>query len=182
MKINKRRKPDRDKLDQFIYDYGMDEALDYFQLTDKQAENILFSPVIDRKKGKVSDIESILEILVDINMEKAFPIYLTIRDNYSDLKRRYIWSNDTQKINVRSENQEDKFHNALIRVMTNLSRFEYVDEKTTLEYVKSRLFFQTKADRKQKRNEKKMNLFHNLRDSEYVEQLINNLPYEEATE
>lgn len=178
--MSKRRKPTKDTLDQYIYDYGLDRAMVDFGLTEKMVEGILFSPVIDRRMVKKFEIEDILEVLIDVDLEVAFPVYMAIRDNYSHLKKKYIHTNDLRKLNVRGESPEDKFHDALIRIMTNLDRFQYIDDDTTLKYVESRLYFENKTDKKSNQRAKGKGIFQSLIDENFVEQLTNTLQYEES--
>jgi hypothetical protein len=75
---------------------------------------------------------------------------------------------------VRSESTEDKFHNSLIKLVERLERFEYISEQKTIEYIRSRLFFEKKAQQTTEyRLNKKVSF---INDSETT---INNIPNDE---
>lgn len=165
-------KVSREVLNQSIYDMGYSKALEYWKLSDLQAENVLYNKKISTKteeyKEKVVNVPA-------IDTAKADVIWKAIKDNYQQLKKEYIWNKDKAVINVRSESLEDKFHNALLRVVENLKGFTYRSDATTLEYVRSRLFFQKKTDKtEENRLNKKIILVY---DSETT---INNIPTDES--
>ena len=74
------------------------------------------------------------------------------------------------RINLQGKTTEDKFHSAIIRIIERLDRFEYQGEKKTLEYVRSRLFFEKRTDNTiDYRDNKKIKLVHNS------ETILNNI-------
>lgn len=141
------RKITREQLDQAIYDYGYDEALSLFQLTEKQAENILFGQP-ERIRKKMTDSKQIeLDILVyDLSVDEN--IARVISENYSALKKHYLKGDNINYLNARSETPEDLFHDALIRIMTDSERFTYNNDEDTLNFIRTRLFYERKRSRK----------------------------------
>lgn len=167
------RKPDRDKLDQYIYDYGFDEALEIFGLTDKQAERILFDAPVKRVKPN-DNIEQIIDIVVELDFTKIIPLLKVMKANYSKLRKHYLKSRDLNKINIRAETPEDKFHNALIKILEDSDRFEYRGEKETLSYITTRLYWEHNRAKKTDQRDKAKPL-SKITSLDQLDQLINNL-------
>lgn len=165
MKVN------REVLNQFIYDLGYSKALEFWKLSDLQAKNILNYRLVNRKPEPFTEPKETPVKKVDAS--KAETIWRVINANYSYLRKDYIRGSDTSKINVRSETPEDKFHNSLIKLIESLGQFEYISEEKTLEYIRSRLFFEKKGQQTTEYRLNKRVVFIN--DSETT---INNIPDE----
>lgn len=137
-----KNKISKEVLDQCIYDLGWQKALIKLELSELQAENILFKKVPKEREAKEKVVKERI-----IDLDKANIIWSVLAKNYKKLWKLYNYRTDIiNVINVRSESTEDKFHNAIIKLVETLERFNYIDDETTLEYIKSRLFFEKKAD------------------------------------
>ena len=134
------RKPSRDILKQYIYDLGYDAALEFWDLTPIKAENILFTKIVNRKPKPISEPKP-------IDTDKADIIWKVVTNHYKLLKSLYVQGRDI--INKDSEDLEDEFHSALIKMVEDLERFEYIDDDKTLGYIKSRLYFQKLTDKRE---------------------------------
>lgn len=134
------KKVTKEVLDQSIYDLGWQKALDKWQLSDLQAENILFKKVPKERPEKQK-----IEKSITLDQSNVDIIWKVISKHYKQLRKLYVWY-DTSTINVRSETKEDKFHNALIKIVEKLDKFKYIDDNTTLAYIKTRLFYEKRTD------------------------------------
>lgn len=162
-------KVSKEVLDQYIYDLGYEKALEFWKLSDLQVENILYKKPINTIPEPYTDpVEATKKYLDE---DKAKIIWSVINANYKYLRKDYIRSGKLDEINIRSENPEDKFHNAIIKIVERLENFNYISDEKTLEYIRSRLFFEKKTDRTvQFRLNKKISFIY---DSETT---LNNLP------
>lgn len=153
-----KKKLNKETLDFYIYDWGIDRTAEYFNLTDKQIENILFQKPLSnkvkerRKKDKV-----------EINQDNLEIIWSVIDKYYNELRKAYVRYYDLSVINVNSESPEDKFHNAILNIVDNLSRFTYIDEENTIGYIKTRCYFEKLTDDKRviKRKKEQLNIIEN---------------------
>lgn len=106
-----------------------------------------------------------------IDKEKVEIIWKIVTSNYENLRKDFIRGGTVSKIDICGESPDDKFHNALIKIVERLSRFEYISDEKTLEYIRSRLFFEKKTDfTVTNRLKKKVNFIY---DSETI---LNNIP------
>lgn len=137
-----KKKINREALDFYIYNWGYEKALDYFNLTDQQAENILFSKPINKGSERIRKKKD-KPLIGDTET-----IYKVIEDNYNEIRKAFIRYNRLDVININSENPEDKFHNALIKIVEDLSRFNFIDEEKTIGYIKTRCYFEKLTDDK----------------------------------
>ncbi|RCW38678.1 hypothetical protein [Marinilabilia salmonicolor] len=167
-------KPDKDKLDQYIYDYGFDKALETFQITESQAENILFGVKEKRREPTpTSTIEEVIEIVQELDPDKTIPLMQVMKKRYHSLRNLYLKGKNLDKINIRSETPEDKFHNALIKVLEDTERFEYEDDETTFNYIKTRLYWQNRKEKRdaQRNKRKRIHLLEEKQMETLLEQL-----------
>lgn len=153
-----KKKLNKETLDFYIYDWGIDRTAEYFNLTDKQIENILFqkppsNKVKERRKKEKSKV----------NQDNLDVVWSVIDKYYNELRKAYVRYYNLSVINVNSESPEDKFHNAIINIVDDLSRFTYVDEESTIGYIKTRCYFEKLTDDKRviKRKKEHLNIIEN---------------------
>ncbi len=166
-------KPDKEVLDYYIYDLGYKEALEKFQITDKQAENILFGVKEKRREATPETMEEVIEIVQELDPETVIPLMSVMKKRYDKLRNLYLKGKDLSKINFNSESAEDKFHNSLIKILEDTDRFDYKDDETTYNYIKARLYWQNRKEKTHNQRNKKKRI-HLLKESQ-METLLEQL-------
>lgn len=137
MNTMKRSKPNKEVLLQYIYDYGIDGACNWWCITKDEIDKIL-NPEI-KNAPKIRSLGS-----DDFEIDKT--VAQIIEKNYKKLRDKYV--NDDTRLTM-CQDSEDIFHNTLIKVMEDLSA---LSEDQILEYIDYKfkmINFQIKQDQKE---------------------------------
>ena len=131
---------DRATLEYYICERGEEATMALFKLTQKQMDTAIYGkPLKENKTFTFKEKEYIP--YTPSNSPDLVHLERVINENYSQLFKGSIFKK--WNINTRSLTQEDIFQDGLLRLLKGADTFTYVDDETTLRFIKHAL----KADR-----------------------------------
>jgi len=138
------RKPDREELQYYVVELGIEGAKELFKLSEKQFDKLFYPQVLGGESDRwtftepkeYSEWEPVLT-------EDTIQLARVISENYKVLRKSKV--NNKLTINSRSLSQEDIFHNTLISLFKNGSSFKYISDEDTIHLI-NRAFKTDKID------------------------------------
>ena len=126
------RTVDREELEYYICDVGIDAALKLLHLTDKQSDAIRYDkPLGEAERHRPRGVK--YKPLAPPTTEDGLKLVGVIADNYKHLRRVIV--RDKFTIDTRSLTVEDIFHNNLLSIMKGCDVFVFKNDDHALRFI-----------------------------------------------